>query len=157
MAESARSGMGSRCHCTALRQASRRITQLYDLALAPSGLKVTQRAILARIGRSESTSVGELADGLVMDAGGLAHTLKPLVRDGFITIEPDPQDRRNRLVRLTPAGKAKLKESEALWLTAQRSFEKELGKARSEALHEAVGLLIADDFADHFQAAIARG
>ncbi len=75
---------------------------------APSGLKVTQRAILARIGRSEPTSVGELADGLVMDAGGLAHTLKPLVRDGFVTIAPDPQDRRNRLVRLTSAGKAKL-------------------------------------------------
>jgi DNA-binding MarR family transcriptional regulator len=148
--------MGSRCHCTALRKASRRISQLYDLALAPSGLKVTQRAILARIGRSEPTGVGELADGLVMDAGGLAHTLKPLVRDGFVTIAPDPQDRRNRLVRLTPAGKAKLKESEALWLTAQRGFEKELGKARSEALHEAVGLLIADDFADRFQATISK-
>ncbi len=156
MSEGARSDMGSRCHCTALRKASRRISQLYDLALAPSGLKVTQRAILARIGRSEPTGVGELAEGLVMDAGGLAHTLKPLVRDGFVTIAPDPQDRRNRLVRLTPAGKAKLKQSEALWLTAQRGFEKELGKVRSEALHEAVGLLIADDFADRFQAAISK-
>ncbi|WP_424630098.1 MarR family winged helix-turn-helix transcriptional regulator [Bradyrhizobium sp. SYSU BS000235] len=157
MSESARSGTGSRCHCTALRQASRRISQLYDLALAPSGLKVTQRAILARIGRSETTNVGELADALVMDAGGLAHTLKPLIRDGFVTTAPDPQDRRNRLVRLTAAGKAKLKESEALWLTAQRGFEKELGKARSEALHEALGLLIADDFADRFEAAVSRG
>lgn len=157
MNESARTGKGNRCHCTALRKASRRITQLYDLALAPSGLKVTQRAILARIAGSEPMSVGALAEGLVMDAGGLAHTLKPLVRDGFVTIAPDPQDRRNRLVRLTSAGKAKLKESETLWLTAQRGFEKELGKARSEALHEAVGLLITDDFADRFEAAVARG
>ena len=67
-----------RCHCTELRKASRRISQLYDTALAPSGLKTTQRAILAEIGRSEPTTVGALADALVMDAGGLAHTLKPL-------------------------------------------------------------------------------
>jgi hypothetical protein len=43
----------SRCNCTALRKASRRISQLYDAVLAPSGLKTTQRAILAQIRRSE--------------------------------------------------------------------------------------------------------
>ena len=48
-------GKGSGCNCTALRKASRRISQLYDTALAPSGLKTTQRAILAQIGRSEPT------------------------------------------------------------------------------------------------------
>ena len=51
--EPALRGMDSRCHCTALRKASRRISQLYDVALAPSGLKTTQRAILAQIGRSQ--------------------------------------------------------------------------------------------------------
>jgi len=47
-----------------MRKASRRISQLYDTALAPSGLKTTQRAILAEIGRSEPTTVGALADAL---------------------------------------------------------------------------------------------
>jgi hypothetical protein len=40
---------------------------LAALPLAPSGLKTTQRAILAEIGRSEPTTVGALADALVMD------------------------------------------------------------------------------------------
>ena len=66
------------CNCTALRKASRRISQLYDAALAPSGIKTTQRAILAQVGRSEPATVGELAEALVMDSGALAHTLKPL-------------------------------------------------------------------------------
>jgi hypothetical protein len=35
------------CNCTALRKASRRISQLYEAALAPSGIKAMQRAILA--------------------------------------------------------------------------------------------------------------
>ena len=93
----ARPESGGRCHCTELRKASRRISQLYDTALAPSGLKTTQRAILAEIGRSEPTTVGSLADALVMDSGGLAHTLKPLTREKLVTIAVDPQDRRNRL------------------------------------------------------------
>ena len=74
----ARPGNGKGCSCTTLRKATRRISQLYDTALAPSGLKTTQRAILAQIGRSEPTTVGELAGALVMDSGALAHTLKPL-------------------------------------------------------------------------------
>src|SRR5580658_6718674 len=75
-----------RCHCTELRKASRRISQLYDTALAPSGLKTTQRAILAEIGRSEPTTVGALAEALVMDSGALTHTLKPLERAGLLAV-----------------------------------------------------------------------
>jgi len=45
------------------------ISQLYDAVLAPSGRKTTQRAILAQIQRSEPTTVGNLAEALVMDAG----------------------------------------------------------------------------------------
>ena len=92
---------GSACNCTALRKASRRISQLYDAALAPSGIKTTQRAILAQVGRSEPATVGELAEALVMDSGALAHTLKPLERDGLVDVAIDPADRRNRLITLT--------------------------------------------------------
>src|ERR1700761_4737162 len=111
------------CHCTALRQASRRVTQLYDKILAPAGLKITQRAVLAQIRRSEPVTIGALAETLVMDAGGLSHTLKPLVRDELITIARDPSDQRGRWVRLTPCGKDKLEESDALWTIAQQTFE----------------------------------
>src|ERR1700744_4012124 len=96
-----------RCNCTTLRKAPRRVSQLYDTALAPSGLKTTQRSILAQIGRSEPTTVGALAEALVMDSGGLAHTLKPLMRDKLVGTDIDPQDRRNRLIRLTSAGRKK--------------------------------------------------
>jgi hypothetical protein len=57
--------IGGRCQCTALRKATRRVTQLYDKVLTPSGLKATQRAILAEIGRARSANVGALAEALV--------------------------------------------------------------------------------------------
>jgi DNA-binding MarR family transcriptional regulator len=144
-------GEGSRCNCTALRKASRRISQLYDTALAPSGLKITQRAILAQVGRSERARVGELAEALVMDPGALAHSLKPLERDGLVAVAVDPDDRRNRLITLTRRGRAKLVETDGLWAKAQRSFEAALGRADSDALREGLRLLISDDFAATFE------
>jgi DNA-binding MarR family transcriptional regulator len=147
-------GEVSQCNCTALRKASRRISQLYDTALAPSGLKTTQRAILAQIGRSERTTVGELAEALVMDSGALAHTLKPLQRDGLIAVAVDPDDRRNRLIALTRRGRTKLAETDALWAKAQRGFEAAFGRADSEALREGLRLLISVDFAATFENAL---
>jgi DNA-binding MarR family transcriptional regulator len=145
----------SRCNCTALRKASRRISQLYDTALAPSGLKTTQRAILSQIRRSEPTTVGALADALVMDSGALAHTLKPLERDGLVAIEIDPDDRRNRLITLTPRGRAKLAETDALWARAQRAFEIALGRAESKALREALSLLVSDSVVTAFESSLS--
>jgi DNA-binding MarR family transcriptional regulator len=144
-------GGGSQCNCTALRKASRRISQLYDTALAPSGVKTTQRAILAQIGRSEPVTVGALAEALVMDSGALAHTLKPLERDGLLAVAVDPADRRNRLISLTQQGRAKLAETDALWTKAQRCFEAAFGPAESESLREALRFLISDGFAAAFE------
>jgi DNA-binding MarR family transcriptional regulator len=146
----------SRCNCTALRKASRRISQLYDTALASGGLKATQRAILAQIGRSELTTVGKLAEALVMDPGALAHTLKPLERDGLVVIEVDPTDRRNRQISLTRRGRAKLAETDALWEKAQRGFEAALGRAQSESLREALSFLTSNAFVAAFESTLSR-
>jgi DNA-binding MarR family transcriptional regulator len=141
----------SRCNCTALRKATRRISQLYDTALAPSGLKTTQRAILAQLGRSEPVTVGQLAEALVMDAGALAHTLKPLERERLVAVTVDPSDRRNRLIKLTRQGRARLAESDALWAKAQTGFEAAFGRVESEALRQALQLLVSDRFNSIFQ------
>lgn len=149
-------GEGSRCSCTALRKASRRISQLYDTALASSGLKTTQRAILAQIGRSEPTTVGRLAEALVMDPGALAHTLKPLERDGLVVVAVDPTDRRNRQISLTRRGRAKLAETDALWEEAERGFEAAFGRAKSECLREALRFLTSNAFVAAFENTLSR-
>jgi DNA-binding MarR family transcriptional regulator len=96
------------CNCTALRKATRRVSQLYDSALEPCGIKATQRTILSQIARSGTPPLGELAEALVMDRGALTHNLKPLQRDGLVKVSIDPLDRRNRLIALTAQGRAKL-------------------------------------------------
>ena len=149
-------GEVGRCSCTALRKASRRVSQLYDAALAPTGLKTTQRAILVHIGRAEPTSVGKLAEALVMDPGALAHTLKPLERDGLVVIAVDSADRRNRQISLSRRGRTKLAETDVPWEKAQRSFKAAFGRADSEPLRQALRFLTSDEFVAAFDDALSR-
>jgi DNA-binding MarR family transcriptional regulator len=90
-----------------------------------------------------------------MDAGGVAHTLRPLARDGLIAIDVDPKDRRNRLIRPTRSGRAKLKESDVLLDAARRSFEAGFVGTESDALREVMRRLVSDDFAQAFESALA--
>src|SRR5215813_12437053 len=99
---------GTRCNATALRKATRHVSQLYDEILAPSGLRGTQRSILVTIQKAGSPSMGELAATLVLDRTALNHNLKPLQRDGLVTIAADRNDRRSKLVQLTKRGEARL-------------------------------------------------
>jgi DNA-binding MarR family transcriptional regulator len=140
----------SLCNCTALRKATRRVSQLYDSALEPCGLRTTQRAILNHVVRAGMPSLGELAEALVMDRGALTHTLKPLERDGLVEIRIDPEDRRNRLVVLTATGRKKLEESMPLWKRAQDGFEAAFGVAKSAALRQALEFVVSEDFVAAF-------
>src|ERR1700676_1887203 len=125
-----RSKQATSCNCTALRKATRRVSQLYDVALEPSGLKTTQRAILSHIFRSGTPVIGELAEALVMDRGALTHNLKQLERDGLVKITTGPNDRRNRIIALTAWGRGKLAQSDALFARAQRGVEAAFGAAK---------------------------
>ena len=92
-----------------------------------------------------------------MDAGALAHTLKPLERDRLVSIDVDPEDRRNRVTKLTPAGHARLAQSDKLWENAQRGFEAGFGRLKSESLREAMQLLVSGEFVSAFEKTIAKG
>ncbi len=134
------------CNATALRKATRRISQLFDDVLAPTGLRSTQRSILAHIARAGSPTMGELAALLVLDRSALAHNLKPLERDGLVATQPDASDRRSRRVALTAAGMAKLKSSMPLCVEAQARFERAFGAGRAEELRRVLADVAALEF-----------
>lgn len=140
------------CNGTALRKATRRVSQLYDAVLAPCGLRSTQRSILIHIARAGTPTMGDLATALVLDRSALAHNLKPLERDGFVAVIVDRTDKRNRLVSLTAKGKAKLEESQRLWRLAQHRFETAFGSEQASALRQSLGRISSVEFATAFQA-----
>ena len=99
----------NRCNCTALRKASRRMSQFYDSTLVPSGLRSTQFAMLAELDRRADTppTIRELSEALVMDQSTIGQNLRPLGRERLISLVQDEADRRSRRVKITrPGGRA---------------------------------------------------
>jgi DNA-binding MarR family transcriptional regulator len=119
------------CTCGSLRKASRRISQFYDTALAPVGIKSTQFSILSEVDRGSlegRVTMCELATAMVMDRSTLGHNLKPLERDDLIVLRLSDDDRRKRHVELTVKGRATLRRARRLWRHAEGRFEKIFGK-----------------------------
>ncbi len=132
--------------CTALkvRRLARRITQIYDEALAPYGLTVGQIGVLASLRRREGIGVSVLAERLSADASTVSRLLKPLEAAGFLALEADPADGRAKLVRLTDAGADKRRSAVAGWQAAQTRVQAALGDGRLATLR-----FILDDAHSH--------
>jgi DNA-binding MarR family transcriptional regulator len=124
------------CACFNIRRATRKITQMYDLALHPAGLLVNQFSLLAMLrGQSndDGLSMTDLANHLGMDRTTLTRNLSPCLRAGWVETKQG-DDRRQRRVCLTRCGQDKLLEAQPLWQTAQQALLAKLGEGDLAAL-----------------------
>jgi len=140
----------SACTYAALRRATRRLGQIYDDAVAASGLKSTQVTLLYQVRRLQQPTVRQLANELVMDLSALGHTLKPLERDGLVDLHTDSRDRRAKRVHLTEAGNAKLDLALSLWQSVHRRSEEVLGAEKAAELREMLDWMASQPFAQRF-------
>jgi DNA-binding MarR family transcriptional regulator len=106
--------------------ATRAVTQLYDDALRPSGLRVTQFSMLAAIARLGLANLRQLEEALAIDQTTLTRSLGLLERDGLTERVANP-DRRVKAMRLTAKGRATLAAARPLWSRAQEQVLRELG------------------------------
>jgi DNA-binding MarR family transcriptional regulator len=123
----------SPCVCATLRMTTRAVARVYDRALEPHGLRTTQYSILARLEVEGPARIGHLAARLAMDRSTLSREAAPLVRAGLVAEEPG-EDRRQRVLSLTPEGLARLEAARPAWRDAQRSVRDELGYDRVQEL-----------------------
>ena len=105
------------------------LTQHYDSAMHPIGLRATQFTILAVLSHVETITITDLADFLVMDRTTLTRNLRPLEKQGFLNTRPG-DDRRTRVINLSKKGLKKLQTAIPLWTRAQKSVVAYLGKNR---------------------------
>jgi len=121
------------CPAFNIRAASRIITQLFDEILKPSGLQITQFAVLVGVQILDSPSISKLANGLVMDRTTLTRGLKPLENDGLIKIVSG-DDRRTHFVKMTSKGKTALQKTLPYWEKARTVVSEEFGQKHLDGL-----------------------
>ncbi|ROU05200.1 MarR family winged helix-turn-helix transcriptional regulator [Lysobacter enzymogenes] len=129
------------CTCFRMRKLSRLMSQRYDQALAPAGLNLNQYSILRRTG-GRGRPLGEIAHELGMDRSTLSRDLKPLAAAGWIESAPG-EDARQRLLRITAAGRAAVERAMPLWRRAQDEIDQGLGADGIAALHAQLDRAIA--------------
>jgi DNA-binding MarR family transcriptional regulator len=110
------------CLCNALRQASRAVNRLYDEELRGVGLRTTQYSLLHVLARAGQVRQGDLSGLASLDETTLTRNLRPLVAAGWVAVRSG-DDRREKLVRITHAGIAKLTEARPAWERAQTRMQ----------------------------------
>jgi len=122
-----------RCACIRLRRAARALTQLYDDAMAPAGLPVTQFSLLRTLSREGPMRISALAAAQLLDRTALSRNLDPLAARRLVAITPG-RDARTREVALTRAGEAAIAAALPHWQRAQAIVAGRLGGDRLDAL-----------------------
>ena len=125
------------CTCLNIRKAARAVTQFYDHALRPSGLRATQFSVLVGVRRSGPLTLTQLAEKLAMEQSTLTRNLRPLTREGLLQTAPGG-DRRTREVKITEKGERRLKLALPLWRAVQGEMAARMGGHGLALLHDAL-------------------
>ena len=126
------------CLCLHTQRAARALARRFDEALRPVGLTNGQFSLLMSLNRPQPPAMGPVAQLLAMDRTTLTAALKPLEREGLVTIGVDPQDRRSRRLILTDCGRETLAAAVPIWRETHAAVEAELPKLDAGALRTAL-------------------
>ncbi len=104
---------------------------------SPHGLTAAQFNVLNLLSdQPNGLCASDLASSLIVDPSNVTGLLKRMSRDGLVADQPNKADRRQRIVALTPKGRA-------LWTKSCRDYDKCL-KALEELLTEKENVIIED-------------
>jgi DNA-binding MarR family transcriptional regulator len=123
------------CAANRLRAAARGMTQRYDAALAPCGLRVTQIPILVALRLRGPVPITPLAENVGLDRTTLTRNLKVLEQRGLVRTFVHDGDARMRIVSITPQGSRALSAALARWEQVQETVEEQFGRERLRALY----------------------
>jgi len=121
------------CLCATLRRATRALTQAYEEALRPYGLRASQFTILQALILAGEQTQGNLGRILAMDSTTLTRTLAIMSRHRWITRRRG-DDRREWLIALSKTGKACFEEAFPAWQKAQARARRQIGESRFDQL-----------------------
>jgi DNA-binding MarR family transcriptional regulator len=116
------------CMCASFRRAARALTQVYDDALRPLGLRATQFTILQALSLTGEISQGDLGDLLLLDSTTLTRTLRLMRARGWIE-QHRGKDRREQRLQLSPAGRRQFKRASVAWQELQIRLRSRVGTA----------------------------
>jgi DNA-binding MarR family transcriptional regulator len=125
--------MAQECLAVRVRLISRRLSRIYDAALRPLGITISQLNLLSVIDNMQPAPSGRVAALLSMEISTLSRNARIAQSEGWITIERAERG-NGRVLNLTPAGRQKLLEALPPWQQAQAEARALLGPDGADTL-----------------------
>jgi DNA-binding MarR family transcriptional regulator len=123
------------CLCANVRRASRVLSQIYDDAMRPLGLRMTQFTILQALSLTGPKLQGELAEFLALDSTTFTRAVQQMRKRGWVRTVKG-KDKRERRVGLSKNGEAELARAQPAWEAVQKEVGSLLGEERRHNLIE---------------------
>src|SRR5262245_45138931 len=115
------------CIAVRLRLLNRVVTNLYDDALRPLGLRVSQLNILVVTARLGLARPAQVCEALQLDPSTLSRNVERMRAHGWLETVPD-EDERAQPFRLTAQGRRLIEKAVPAWEEAQRQANELLGE-----------------------------
>jgi DNA-binding MarR family transcriptional regulator len=115
------------CLAVRLRLLNRVVTHVYDAALRPLGLKVSQLNIMVVTGKLGVAKPSSVCRILQLDTSTLSRNVERMRAKGWLEVVPG-EDARTQPFRLTAKGKRLLGQAVPAWEVAQRQAGELLGQ-----------------------------
>ncbi len=115
-----------------------------DAILARYGFGRAHHRVIHFVGRHPQMTVSELLGILRITKQSLSRVLSELVQQGFVAQRPGPHDRRQRLLELTPTGRALEREVSAPQRARVAEAYRHAGAAAVEGFRKVLLAIIAD-------------
>ena len=128
------------CIGVRVRMLSRAVSNLYDEALRPLGLKGSQLGLLVGTAKLGTARPAQVCDILRLDASTLSRNVERMQARGWLEVVPD-EDGRAQPFRLTASGRALLDRAGPRWEEAQRAAAELIGEDGVRMLHQIEGRL----------------
>ena len=129
--------VASECVAVRLRMLNRVVTNIYDDALRPLDLKVSQMNILVAAAKMGTARPIAVCEHLHLDVSTLSRNVERMKARGWLEVVPD-EDGRAQPFRLTPQGRKLLETAVPAWSKAQQQVKKVLGNGFVEQLNQAM-------------------
>jgi DNA-binding MarR family transcriptional regulator len=129
------------CLCLHVQRTARALARRFDEAFRALDLTSGQFSLLVSLNRPNPPNIGSVASLLAMDRTTLTAALKPLERRGLVQVHVDAKDRRTRLLKLTPKGRALLTRAVPIWETTHAALERQLASPDPDRLRDDLHVL----------------
>lgn len=127
--------VASQCVAVRLRMLNRVVTNIYDDALRPLDLKVSQMNILVAAAKMGTARPIEVCEYLHLDVSTLSRNVERMKVRRWLEVVPD-EDGRSQPFRLTAQGRKLLEKAMPAWREAQQQVKKVLGDGFVDQLNQ---------------------